>query len=159
MKFRKIILMLLLISVISPTDSIGQFPPRPRRNYTPRPPMAPIQNNTVEFDLLYEFFAPKETDKINLLIVLPQTTQDRQKILSIKYSHKPSRTFRVNGNRYAEFVFFRPEKRTKLKINVKARLFRYDLLTALETKTKHYYEDTEFQDFLKQEKGVKQRAK
>jgi transglutaminase-like putative cysteine protease len=154
MKFRKIISTLLLITAIFPADSAGQLPPQPRRKYPSRQPISSIQNNTVEFDLSYDFFAPKETAKIKLIVLLPQTLQDRQEILSIKYSKKPSRTFRVNGNRYAEFVFLRPEKRTKLKISVKAKLFRYDLLTARKKNGREYYEQSELGEYLKQEKYI-----
>ncbi len=144
MKLRKAISILLLISATSPADLIGLH----------RPPIVSIQNNTVEFDLSYSFFTPKDTAKINLTVALPQTIQDRQEILSIKYSQKPARIFRENGNRYAEFVFFRPEKRTKLKISVRARLFRYDLLAAGKKNGRKYYEQSEFEDFLKQEKYI-----
>ncbi|MGD2093778.1 MAG: transglutaminase domain-containing protein [Phycisphaerales bacterium] len=154
MKFRKIIFMLLLISATSPAELTGQLPPRLRRNYPSRQSTSSTQNKTVEFDLSYSFFAPKETTKIKLIVVLPQTLQDKQEILSIKYSQKPSRTFRVNGNRYAEFVFLRPKKRTKLKISVKARLFRYDLLTAGKKNGREYYEQSELEEYLKREKYI-----
>jgi transglutaminase-like putative cysteine protease len=68
--------------------------------------------------------------KMNFVTLIPRTIAHRQEVLDIKYSTRPSRVFSKNGNTYAEFVFTRPKTQFRLKINVKAVLYRYDLFTA-----------------------------
>ncbi|MHC4496718.1 MAG: hypothetical protein ACYSYM_12945, partial [Planctomycetota bacterium] len=103
----------------------------------PRQRMAPYmphrmfgKSNTVEFELTYDFSVPGETRKVSFTVVLPKTISNRQKILSRSYSPKPTMIFNENGNRYAEFVFDKPQRHVEVKIRVKAELFRHDLLTA-----------------------------
>jgi transglutaminase-like putative cysteine protease len=113
-----------------------------------------IQNNTVECDLSYDFFAPGETFRISFIVILPQTIPGKQRILSIKYSPKPSRFFHENGNRYAEYVFVKPERRMKVEIIIRAELLRYDLLTAREKREQDLFEGPELEYFLKQERYI-----
>ncbi len=141
MKLRKLFLVSLLIGSVSLADV---SPPK----------KTTIQNNTVELDLSYDFFVPGETFRISFIVVLPRTIPGRQKILGIKYSPKPSRVFHENGNRYAEFVFIKPDKRMKVKISIRAELLRYDLLTAREKREQDLSESPGFKDFLKQEKHI-----
>jgi transglutaminase-like putative cysteine protease len=108
----------------------------------------------VEFDLSYELTALGNTHKMSLIVVLPQSIRDRQKIRRIKYSPKPSRVFSRNGNRYAEFVFTNPEKKTEITISVKAELYRYDLLTAKDKHRNLFAEGQQYTEFLKQEKKI-----
>ena len=144
----------MLISSVSPADVIGRNMLWQRKEYQLRPQKKTIQNNTVEFDLSYDFFVPGETFRIRFIVVLPQTIPGRQKILSIKCSPKPSRFFRENGNRYAEFVFVKPDKRMKVEISIKAELLRYDLLIAREKREQDLFEGPDLEDFLKQEKYI-----
>jgi len=109
--------------------------------------------NTVEFDLCYEFSVPGKTSRIKFAVALPRSIPGRQKI-RIKYSKKPSKVFREKGNRYAEFVFIKPKKRLKLKINIQADLFRYDLYTAQKKLDKNLSKGPNFKDFLKPEKYI-----
>jgi transglutaminase-like putative cysteine protease len=97
---------------------------------------------------------PRDTYRVDFVVILPQTIPDRQRILSIKYSTKPSKIFNRNGNRYAEFVFIKPDGNRKVDINIKAELLRYDLSTAREKSRFNSYEDTGFRDFLKHEKYI-----
>ncbi len=113
-----------------------------------------VQSNTVELDLSYDLSAPPETSRIDLVVILPETIPDRQKILSIKHSPKPSRIFRRNGNRYAEFVFVKPGRQKKVQIQIKAELFRYDLFTVKQNLGNYTYEEPGFGDFLKHEKYI-----
>jgi len=147
MKLRKLFLASLLISSVSLADVSGRNPPKAEQRRE-------IQNNTVELDLSYNFFVPGETFRIRFIVILPQTIPGRQKILSIKYSPKPSRFFRENGNRYAEFVFVKPDKRMKVEISIKAELLRYDLLIAKEKREQDLFEGPDLEDFLKQEKYI-----
>jgi transglutaminase-like putative cysteine protease len=108
----------------------------------------------VELDLVYDFSVPGKTFRISFVVILPETIPGRQNILGIKYSPKPTRIFNKNGNRYAEFVFIKPDRQEKVKINIKAELLRYDLFTAREQEGKGRYEDSGLKDFLKHEKYI-----
>jgi transglutaminase-like putative cysteine protease len=108
----------------------------------------------VELDLTYDFIVPGQTFRISFVVILPETIPGRQNILGIKYSPKPTRIFNKNGNRYAEYVFIKPDRQEKVKINIKAELLRYDLLTAREQGGKDRYDDTGLKDFLKHEKYI-----
>ena len=145
MKLRKLFLASLLIGSISSADVSNRNMLWQRRK---------IQNNTVELDLSYDFSVPGETFRISFTVILPQTIPGKQKILSIKYSPKPSRFFHENGNRYAEYVFVKPEKRMKVEIIIRAELLRYDLLTAREKREQDFFEDSELEYFLKQETHI-----
>ena len=118
-------------------------------------PLTIENSNKVEFELGYEFSVPGKTPVVKFVALLPQTISGRQKILGVDYSQEPSRIFSKNGNRYAEFVFVKPEKPFKVQINIKAELFRYDLSTAREKQAeKTPPEDADLKDFLKQEKYI-----
>ena len=154
MELRKLSLVLLLIVSVYNEGLIARSMLRQRRQYRQRPRNNAIQSNTVELDLTYDFSIPGDTYRINFVVILPETIPDRQRILSLKYSPKPSRIFNKNGNRYAEFVFVKPDRQEKVEINIKAQLFRYDLFTARDKKGFNGYEDMGFRNFLKHEKYI-----
>jgi transglutaminase-like putative cysteine protease len=106
----------------------------------------------VELNLSYDFSVPRETFRISFVVVVPETIPGRQNILDIKYSPKPTRIFNTKGNRYAEYVFTKPDRQEKVEINIKAELFRYDLLTAREQTGQDRYEEAGLKAFLKHEK-------
>lgn len=164
MKSRKLFLALLLISSVSLAVSGGRSASRPKRGrqltlrqkrgrqLTPR--RTYTQGNIVELDLSYDFSVPGKTHRLRFVVVLPRTMPDRQNILSTKYSPKPSRIFNENGNRYAEFVFVKPNRRVKIEISIKAELFRYDLFTARKKRARDRHEDHQLRDFLRHEKYI-----
>ncbi|NQT03255.1 MAG: transglutaminase domain-containing protein [Planctomycetes bacterium] len=154
MKLRKLSLVLLLIISIYHEDLSARSMLRQKRQYQLRPQSKTIQSNTVELDLSYDLSVPGDTFRISFVVILPETIPGRQKILGIKYSPKPSRILNKNGNRYAEFVFIKPDRQKKVEINIRAELLRYDLLTAREKSGFDGYEDTGFRDFLKHEKYI-----
>jgi transglutaminase-like putative cysteine protease len=113
-----------------------------------------IQNNIVEFDLSYNFSIPGNTHRVSLLVVLPETLPDRQKIHEIKCSRKPLRIFKKDGNRYAEFVFMNPERRIDIEISVTAELFRYDFITASRNNDKNPVQEADLIEYLKEESCI-----
>jgi transglutaminase-like putative cysteine protease len=130
MRLQQFVLVSLLIGSASSVEAWGRFvmqPPRDRQRAWER---AFSQGRTVEFELSYDFSVPGQTHQIDLVVLVPQTIPGRQNIVTVNYSPTPSRVFDENGNRYAAFVFNNPGKKEKVKISVKAELFRYDLLTA-----------------------------
>jgi len=154
MELGKLSLVLLLVISISHEDLTARSMLRQRREYQHRAQNSMDQRNMVELDLSYDFSVPGKTFRISFVVVLPETIPGRQNILGIKYSPKPTRIFNKNGNRYAEFVFIKPDRQEKLKINIKAELLRYDLLTVREQAEKDHHEDTGLKDFLKNEKYI-----
>ncbi|MHC4309092.1 MAG: transglutaminase-like domain-containing protein [Planctomycetota bacterium] len=152
---RIIFLILVLIISLFLSDASGRNRPRQRRQYQVKPRRPIIQNNnTVDFELSYDFAVPGETFKISLIVALPQTIPGKQKIVDIKYSPKQPRIFQENGNSYAEFVFNKPQKQIEAKINIKAELSRYDLLTARAKHDKDLAQGPGFEDFVKQERNI-----
>jgi len=113
-----------------------------------------MQSNTVDFDLCYEFSVPGDTQTVSFTAVLPQTIPNRQTILRMSYSQKPSRILTRNGNCYAEFVFVRPERHVDVKISVKAELFRFDLMTARANRQSDPPQDPQLAEFLKNERFI-----
>ena len=154
MELRKLFLLLLLVVSISNEDLSARSMLKQRREYEHRLQNSTAQCNMVELDLSYDFSVPGETFRISFVVILPETIPGRQNILSIRYSPKPTRIFDKNGNRYAEFVFIKPDRQEKVEINIKAELLRYDLLTAREQAEKDRYEDTGLKDFLRHEKYI-----
>jgi transglutaminase-like putative cysteine protease len=155
MNLLRLLLILLLISSLFLTDASGQPVRRQRNGYTLSPRQITIPDSTkVELDLSYDLLAPGETHKISLMVALPKTIPDRQKIISIKYSPTPLRIFSENGNSYAEFVFINPDKQTKVSISIKAELLRYDLNTARAKQEKDLSEGLSLEEFLKQERYI-----
>ena len=108
----------------------------------------------VELDLSYDFTTTGETRRLILIAVIPKTIPDRQKIIDIQYSKKPLRIFEENDNRYAEFIFNKPDKEIKIDIRIKAELLRYDLSTAKRKHTTDHTDEAGFVDFLKSEKYI-----
>jgi transglutaminase-like putative cysteine protease len=98
----------------------------------------------------YEFSVPGKNSAIEFVALIPRTMPNRQSILVIDYSEKPSRIFAENGNSYADFMFVKQENRFRLKISVKAELFRYDLATALKGQQARLSNDVAVKDFLNQ---------
>ena len=154
MGLRRFYLFLLIVFVISNESLIAKSILRNKIKNLQRPQRNAIQINTVELDLSYDLSAPPETSRINLVVILPVTIPDRQRILGIKYSPKPSRIFDRNGNRYAEFVFVKPGRQKKVQIIIKAELLRYDLFTAKQNSGNNVYGDSGFRDFLRHERYI-----
>jgi len=113
-----------------------------------------MQSSRVELDLSYDLLVLGKTNEISFVTLVPQTIPDKQTILSINYSPKPSRIFSRNGNQYAEFVFVNPKRYVKIKIKVKAELFEYTLVTAIEKGEKTQADNLELAEFLRQEKYI-----
>ncbi len=130
MKPRTLIITSLLIYHAFFNNAEGRLIARQKREIRLPAVRTTPQSNIVEFNLFYDFTVSGQTRTISLTAVVPKTIPDRQNIIDIQYSPKPSRIFEKNGNRYAEFIFNKPEKEINVGINIKAELFKYDLVTA-----------------------------
>lgn len=149
-----LIIMSLLICSASLSSAYGRIIPKQRREIRLPAARTINQGNTVEFELSYDFSVSGETRRISLIAVIPKTIPDRQNIIDIQYSTKPSRIFDQNGNRYAEFTFNKPEKEINIVISIKAELFKYDLVTAKRKRTTGHTGEAGLGDFLKSEKYI-----
>jgi hypothetical protein len=154
MKLQKLFIVSLVISSLSLADACGRSTLRQARGHQFISPKTYSQNNIVEFELSYDFSVLGDTHKISFTVVVPQDVPDRQNILRIQYSPKPSRIFDENENRYAEFVFVKPDRQTRVEIDIKAELFRYDLLTARRKRASARPEGLRVMDFLEHEKHI-----
>lgn len=132
----------------------GRFVQPPAAQRPHRPDRLFGQNRTVEFDLKYDFSVPGETERIEFRLVVPQTIESRQNILSVSYSPGPSRVFEANGNRYAEFVFANPGRHANVVMTVKAELLKYDLLTARLNRRTAYAQREPLEGFLRSERYI-----
>ncbi len=88
------------------------------------------QNKLVKLEVSYRFSVPDKTRMIQLIVLLPQTIPNRQKIVNIESTPSPARTIHRNGNTYAEYQFTRPDSHINIDISIEAELYRYDLSTA-----------------------------
>jgi len=154
MELRKLSLVLLLIVSVSNEGLIARSMLRQRRQFQLKPQNKIIRSNVVELNILYDISVPGQTHRISFVAILPETIPDKQKILGVKYSQKPSRIFNKNGNRYAEFIFIKPDRQEKVEINIKAELFKYDLFTAREKNGFDDYEYMGFRNFLEEEMTI-----
>ena len=154
MIFRKLLFVFLLVSFAFASGPGDHFTPGDGRHAPFRRPWMSMQSNKVELDLTYDLLVRGKTNKISFVTLVPQTIPDRQTISSINYSPKPSRIFSRNGNQYAEFVFFNPKRYVKIKINIKAELFEYTIMTAIEKGEKTPVNNLDLAEFMKQEKYI-----
>ena len=154
MDFKKLYLLSLIVTVVFLTAADGRLASRQRPTHHPGPRWTPAASNEIEFDLTYDFSVPGQTQSISFIVVLPTTIPGRQKILSRSYSPRPSRIFNENGNRYAEFAFKKPQRHEKVKIRVKAELYRYDLLIASGKAGEGGAESDQVEGFLRQERYI-----
>ena len=145
MRHSKLFSILLLNTVVCLTNASGQTRPiRTNDKYARR----------VDFSLYYDFRMLGQTSEIKLRVNLPKTIPEKQKILSIDFSPKPTRIFSKNGNKYADFVFYKSQKRFRVKIDIKADLFRYNLVTARMRPEQKLQRPPNLNEYLKHERMV-----
>lgn len=154
MRIHKLIIVILLIGSMSQSSTTGRSVSRRRGQPPASQRLKNASKHIVEFDLIYEIFASDQTRHVNMLLLIPKTLRNRQRIISTKYSLQPTRVFDENGNRYAEFVLSNPEKRTDIVVSIKSELFQYDLETARQMRIKNTYKGPNLQDFLKRERFI-----
>jgi len=144
----------LLIGSAASVEAGGRFVQQQSRDRQRAPERAFSQSHIVEFELSYDFSVQGDTRRIDFTALVPKSIPGRQNILSVSYSPKPSRIFDENSNRYAKFTFAKPDRQEKVKISVRAELFRYDLLTARKNRWTDASEADEARDFLRDEKYI-----
>ncbi|MHC4214213.1 MAG: transglutaminase-like domain-containing protein, partial [Planctomycetota bacterium] len=155
MRSMKAFLLMLSIVFFLVGSAVGRRIDRRIRSEYPRTPN-PVTKETrkVEMDLGYDFTVTGRTDRMKLLVLLPRSISGRQKIESVSCNPPASRIINKNGNRYAQFQFFKPKKRFSVNIKVHAELYRYDLDTARKKKGKYHVEEPDLGEFLIDERLI-----
>jgi transglutaminase-like putative cysteine protease len=87
--------------------------------------------NEVNFQINYAVFFAERTESANVILSIPDSLPDRQKIYDLQYSQPPERTWQKNEIAYADFRFDNSKKQHTLRIAGKVDLYRYDLDTAI----------------------------
>jgi len=154
MRFQKFVFLSLLIGSAASLEAVGRSVSQQQRIRQRATERSFPQSHIVEFELSYDFSVQGETRKIDFTALVPKSIPGRQNILSVSYSPKPLRIFDENGNRYARFSLNKPDKQEKIKISVKAELFRYDLFTARKNRRQAIAGAEESGDFLRNEKYI-----
>jgi transglutaminase-like putative cysteine protease len=152
---QRTLLFIILLDLFVPLTALNARPMPQQRieaQSISRKPL--IQNNKIELDLSYEFTVPEKTRRISFVAVLPTTLPDRQKVISTEYSPKPSRTFQINDNSYAQYIFDDPAEKMQIDIKIKMELFKYDLYTAKKNRTENDSDNSALEDFLIDEKYI-----
>jgi transglutaminase-like putative cysteine protease len=112
------ILVLLLCALSSPAVSADEL----------------AATRRVAFSLSYLVVPRDVATQVTLIVTVPRTVPDRQKVLSVKCSPRPDRFFEENGNRYAQFTLRNFARPVEVRLDVEAELYRYDLSVASERK-------------------------
>jgi transglutaminase-like putative cysteine protease len=117
---------------------------------------APIEGNVrqVDFTFKYDVSTPGNTSKIRLIVPLPKTLADRQKIFRTEISPTPTNIFEENGTRYAEFSVNSPPNHFKVEIYVSAEVYIYDLAAAQNKVNKNLVSEIDFGQYLQSEKFI-----
>jgi len=142
---------LMLLCAASAGGFVARVRPSPPRTDPAQFGVAPAAGNRVTVRIYYAFSVPRRIPSIRFVVSLPRSIEEKQKILQIKYSVEPARTFYENENRYAEFILTEPQEATTLRIDIEAEVYRYDLGMARSGKKTSRGQDAVFTDFLKQE--------
>ena len=150
MKYRNLLLLVLLTTLLCLPSTYGQD--KARRGKPRKTPYK--RTNKVDLDLCYDLTMSEGVTKVRFVTLLPKTLKYRQRIYGIKYSPEPTGFFSENGNLYAEYIFESPEKQIQIKINIKAKLFRYDLATARKKIPNSPPKDPNSTNFLKHETNI-----
>lgn len=120
----------------------------------PRVPGKQPNVTQVDLTLKYDINVPEKTSKVRLVVPLPSTLPDRQKIIQTKFSIEPTNILEKNKIRYAEFIFNNPPKQISWEINVKAEVYRYDLYTAQMKSGNSYFKEPNLSEYLRAEKYI-----
>jgi hypothetical protein len=118
----------------------------------------PIANKTKELlvrcKVSYTISVPGHTRMVRLIVLIPESVPNIQKINRVDFSIKPVRYLFKNGYRYAEIMINDPERVEKLEVNILAGLLRYDLQTAMGNKDINQFQQTGLDEFLREEKYI-----
>jgi len=112
------------------------------------------QVNRVNFEVNYALFLAERTQSVNLILSIPDSISNRQKVYELQYSQAPERTWREKEIRYADFQFDNSHKQQRLRITGKVEIYRYDLATAISRGQKELPADPDLRNYLSSEPGL-----
>jgi hypothetical protein len=102
----------------------------------PKTSAATRQHRRVDCTWKYAIGANRQTTKMVLTALVPRSIPGRQKVLRLKYSHRPKKVFSRHGNRYARFEFRRPSKPFLIQIHAVVDVYQYDMSVAAERRSR-----------------------
>ena len=97
---------------------------------------SPRKPNSVSFTLDNLITPDEATELVSVTMLVPRTIPGRQTIRSIEYSRAPDRVFRKHGNAYAIFLIPDLEEPVRIRVDIAADVYRYDLATAMKDAAK-----------------------
>ena len=112
------------------------------------------QVNRVDFEINYAIFLAERTKSVNIILSVPDSISNRQKVYELQYTQSPERTWRDNDILYADFRFENSQKQQRLRITGKVEIYRYDLATAISMGQKELPSDPEVLNYLSSEPGL-----
>jgi len=107
--------------------------------------------NEVDFQINYAVFFTERTESVNVILSIPDSLADRQKVSEVQYSQPPERTWQKNEITYADFRFDNSKKQHTLRISGKVDIYRYDLATAISQGPRALPANPDLQKFLASE--------
>ncbi len=110
--------------------------------------------NKVDFQINYAIFLGKRTEHVNVILSVPGSFPDRQKVYDLQYSQPPERTWQNNEITYADFRFDNSKRQHTLRISGKVDIYRYDLATAIAQGTRALPANPDVQKFLVSAPGL-----
>jgi transglutaminase-like putative cysteine protease len=85
-----------------------------------------VGGKRIQCTLEFTIRAAPDSRGLSLTALVPKDIDGRQKVVGLKYSHKPSKVFDEMGNRYAQFFFDKLARTTVVKIDADLELSGFD---------------------------------
>ncbi len=112
------------------------------------------QINEVDFQIHYAIFLGNRTEHVNVILSIPGSLADRQKVYEVQYSQPPERTWQNNEITYADFRFDNTKQQHTLRISGKVDIYRYDLATAILQGSRALPVNPDLEKYLVSEPGL-----
>lgn len=89
----------------------------------------PVKSELIEYLATYKINVGEKTHKVKMLIVIPQSIESVQKIISIKCTGPNASIIESNGNQYAEFVIDTVKGDISIAVSVLVEPYKHDFTT------------------------------
>ncbi len=121
-----------------------------------------LDSTEIAVDIYYEIIPTSKylrsrrskTLEMKLTVNLPQTIKGKQEVTKLEFDPTPIRVFIENGNKYAEYVLSVPKEKTRIKIQIEAKVFRYDLATVMKPQNQNSLSHANLEPFLQHERMI-----
>ncbi len=103
------------------------------------------------FEIEFDIRPASNTEQIILDAAIPATIPYRQSIYDLSFSIKPLKVQTINTRRYARFFLNKPLEDTKITIKGRAKLYKYDLITSMNSRKNDPCKPIDLEEYLKNE--------